>query len=216
MRKALSEHKDFFMSNIREEWNQMEKIVSKQRVVQNEDVAIVMTKIIFGLLNAGGILTVLGAGENVLHAVGRIFGQQCAFEKKSFQKAIRYLGRKKYLQVARRTGGWTLHLTERGTDRMLAVLYNNLRLKKSEPWDGVWRVVFFDIPNMRKWARDGFRNKLKKMNFLKLQKSVFVTPNPCREEIKFLSSFFGIPHCVRMIETRFLGGDAEIKRNVGV
>lgn len=214
MQKALSEHKNFLMSIIREEWSKVP--LSLKQESTPADIPGTMTKIVFALVNAGGTLTVIEASDKVLHVAGQIFGTPCFFEKLSFQKSIRYLGRKKYIQAIPRKGGWTLHLTERGAERMLVVAYNHLRLKKIDPWDRVWRVIFFDIPNVRKWARDGLRKKLKEMNFLKLQKSVFVTPYPCKEEIKFLTSFYGISHCVRIIETNFLGGDAEIKRSAGV
>lgn len=43
-------------------------------------------------------------------------------------------------------------------------------------WDGLWRLVIFDIPEENKKLRDTFRNKLKSLGFVMFQKSVWVTP----------------------------------------
>jgi DNA-binding transcriptional regulator PaaX len=51
------------------------------------------------------------------------------------------------------------------------------------PWDGKWRIVMFDIPQKYERQRHLFRAKLKILGFQMLQKSVFVIPYPCEEEL---------------------------------
>jgi len=50
-------------------------------------------------------------------------------------------------------------------------------------WDKKWRIVIFDIPQDKHKDRNCFRQKLKSMGFYMLQKSIFVFPYPCEEEI---------------------------------
>lgn len=47
---------------------------------------------------------------------------------------------------------------------------------KSGGWDGLWRLVIFDIPEENKKLRDILRKKLKSLGFAMFQKSVWVTP----------------------------------------
>jgi DNA-binding transcriptional regulator PaaX len=49
------------------------------------------------------------------------------------------------------------------------------------------------VPEKHKKARDAFRRKLKDLNFVRLQDSVWVTPYPCDDEIRFLREIFNIP-----------------------
>lgn len=66
---------------------------------------------------------------------------------------------------------------------------------------------FFDIPLRNKWAREGFREKLKSMGFYPLQKSVFIIPHPCKKEIDFLCGLYNIRGNVRLVETKSIGDD---------
>jgi phenylacetic acid degradation operon negative regulatory protein len=50
-------------------------------------------------------------------------------------------------------------------------------------WDGKWRIVIFDIPQELHKNRNYFRNKLRALGFYMVQKSVFVFPYPCGDEL---------------------------------
>lgn len=58
----------------------------------------------------------------------------------------------------------------------------DFQIKVSE-WDGIWRVVAYDIPEKYKLQRNYFRKKLKAVGFRQLQHSMWVVPYECREEI---------------------------------
>ncbi len=74
---------------------------------------------------------------------------------------------------------------------MLAYDLDKISLKKNS-WDGIWRLVIFDIPDDQKKAREALRQKIKEMGFYSLQKSVFITPYECENEIDFVCSIFDI------------------------
>ncbi|MBI2062549.1 MAG: CRISPR-associated endonuclease Cas2 [Candidatus Yanofskybacteria bacterium] len=50
-------------------------------------------------------------------------------------------------------------------------------------WDHKWRVIIFDIPQELHQKRNRFRAKLKTLGFYMIQKSVFVFPYPCEDEV---------------------------------
>ncbi|MEX2090705.1 MAG: CRISPR-associated endonuclease Cas2 [Candidatus Paceibacterota bacterium] len=54
---------------------------------------------------------------------------------------------------------------------------------KGTKWDGKWRIVIFDIPEELHKKRNYLRSKLKNLGFHMLQKSVFIIPYPCEEEL---------------------------------
>ena len=55
--------------------------------------------------------------------------------------------------------------------------------KNKGEWDKKWRVLIFDIPQELHKNRIQLRRKLKSLGFVMLQKSVFVFPYPCHEEV---------------------------------
>ena len=79
-----------------------------------------------------------------------------------------------------------------------------MQIKKPVKWDNIWRIVIFDIPEQNKKAREAFRSHLKRLNFYSLQKSVFVHPYNCKEEIDFLKHDLGIANFITYLEARHI------------
>ena len=72
-------------------------------------------------------------------------------------------------------------------------------------WDKKWRLVIFDIPQELHLARIKFRKKLKNLGFFMLQKSVFVLPYPCHEEIGDICEQLDISDYVDIITAEDVG-----------
>ncbi|MDP3792329.1 MAG: hypothetical protein Q8Q89_01225 [bacterium] len=87
------------------------------------------------------------------------------------------------------------------------------RLKnKDKKWDQKWRVVMFDIPNSMNRERDWLRSRLKALDFQILQKSVFVVPYGCEEELGDLCSHLGISDYVDIVVAVSIGSkETELK-----
>jgi len=92
------------------------------------------------------------------------------------------------------------YLSKEGEKRWLQYQLRNLKLKKSKHWDRKWRIVLFDIPEPRKKVRDALRRRLKNLGFFEFQKSVFIYPFSCRDEVNFVINFFNIEDNVFYLE----------------
>jgi DNA-binding transcriptional regulator PaaX len=93
-----------------------------------------------------------------------------------------------------------IHLDEKGKKRWLQYQLNDLQLKSLKRWDKKWRIVLFDIPESKRKIRDALRKKLKNLGFLEFQKSVFIYPFSCKDEINFIINFFNIEDNVYYLE----------------
>ena len=93
-----------------------------------------------------------------------------------------------------------IYLGKKGKKRWLYYQFSNLKLKVPKKWDGKWRLLLFNIPELKKNIRDALRRKLKNLGFLEFQKSVFIYPYPCEDEINFIINFFNIEDYVYYIE----------------
>lgn len=108
-------------------------------------------------------------------------------------------------------GNIKIVLSEQGKERVLQFKIDQLTLPRPAHWDDHWQVVLYDIPEKKKPAREALREKLKELGFYEWQKSVFVFPFPCRDEIDFLIEFFEIRPYVRYAELSQPTNEAELK-----
>lgn len=129
------------------------------------------------------------------------------------------LGRLKKKGLIKFTDQDRFTLTEGGKGILLKFEIDKIKLAdfNAKEWDGNWRVLIFDIPEVNRAARDVFRNKIQELGFYTLQKSVYVTPRPCERKISELAKMLKINKEVHVLEARRLGpNEAKIRRFFGI
>ena len=104
----------------------------------------------------------------------------------------------------------TVVLTEKGKKKVIALDADNMEIKRPLVWDHKWRVVISDIPESEKRARNALREKLRNLGFYAWQKSVFVYPHDCLNEIEFLVELFQIRPYVRFFEVSKVMNEEEL------
>lgn len=104
----------------------------------------------------------------------------------------RYKKRKLTAYKENSDGTVSFVLTERGRSRKLQYDFELLTIQKPAAWDGRWRVLMFDIPEGKKRAREALRDKIRELGFSRFQKSVWVYPYPCQDEIDFIAEIFKV------------------------
>ena len=107
-------------------------------------------------------------------------------------------------------------LTEEGRKRVLSFQIDSMKINRPAKWDRKWSLVTYDIPEKKKPAREALREKFKELGFYEWQKSVFIFPFPCRDEIDFLTEFFEIRSHVRYAELINPTNEAELKLHFGL
>ena len=111
------------------------------------------------------------------------------FDKENFGKDIYRLKKAKLIKIYYKNKEKYVELMPKGKEKLKKIMVEKIKLKKPGKWDKKWRMVIFDIPDKKKPARNALAEKLKKLGFYHLQKSVFVHPYDCKEEIDFLKIF---------------------------
>jgi DNA-binding transcriptional regulator PaaX len=90
---------------------------------------------------------------------------------------------------------------------------DSLKIDKPKKWDNKWRLVIFDIAQLHSIKRNAFRGKLKELGFRPLQKSVWINPYKCSDEIELLRDFFGLDKKdVRLITAENIEDDNYFKK----
>lgn len=133
-------------------------------------------------------------------------------DRENLKKEVRNLYRSKLIEGKENPdGSFTYVLTDKGKIKAFTYHFQEMKIKKTS-WDGKWRVVIFDIPEKLRTSRNALREKLKKLGFYELQKSVFVFPCECKDEIDFIIEFFNLRKYVRYGIFEFIDNDLHLRK----
>ncbi|MBI2024232.1 CRISPR-associated endonuclease Cas2 [Candidatus Giovannonibacteria bacterium] len=132
-------------------------------------------------------------------------------------RAVREFKNQRLIDFLERDDGTIqIIISEKGKRRALKYKLDEVEIKTPSKWDKKWRIVIFDIPEKRKKAREALRLKLRELGFKELQKSVFVHPYECRDEISFITEVFELRPYIRMILSDSITNDEELKLYFGL
>jgi phenylacetic acid degradation operon negative regulatory protein len=79
-------------------------------------------------------------------------------------------------------------------------------------WDGIWRVVVFDVPNEKTKVRNELRRAMKLYGFKLLQRSVWVYPYKCNDFTALLKSHLGTSNDVLYMEVKYIENDRLLRK----
>lgn len=123
--------------------------------------------------------------------------------ERNLREAIKRLYRSKLIDYREnKDGSVNLILTDDGKDKILKYDIDKMEIKKPVHWDNLWRMVIFDIPEDKKMGRNALNIKLKELGFYPMQKSVFVHPYECKDEIDFITELFELTPYVRFLRIK--------------
>ena len=132
--------------------------------------------------------------------------------RNKFNREIYRLKKYGYVKTYKKGGEVFIDLTKKGIKLVKKYNIEDLELKKESKWDKNWRMVLFDIPENKKSARASLRRKLGQLGFLKYQKSVFIYPYSCKDEIDFISNYFHVEDFVNYIVVKKINNDKKFRK----
>lgn len=142
------------------------------------------------LLSAGVLVSASLVMPGLTQIIEPFPDEFSGYQRKRLKQNLKRLKKQKLVEVYQEGEYQVVKISERGKARALKYKLDEMEIKKPKHWDRKWRMVVFDIPERLHSARDFFRQKLKELGFFSLQRSVFIHPYPCFEEIEFLRQIF--------------------------
>lgn len=134
------------------------------------------------------------------------------YPKKKVGDTFSNLRKQGFLEIERIDKQIHIRLTDEGRKKAGMFQINDLEIKKPKKWDRKWRMVIFDISQLKKTYREAFRGKIKELGFYCLQKSVWIHPFDCQAEIELLRDFFGLSEDeLRLVIAEKLGDDSNLR-----
>lgn len=170
------------------------------------------SKEILKYLFVAGVLTVAGGGSYAGRSVARKLFQTNKHSQRKKTNSFYYLKKRGLIHMQRDGHDVRIALTKEG--RKLAGKYqiDDLSIPRPKKWDEKWRLIVFDIPATSNIIRDVFRGKLKEFGFYQLQKSTWIYPFECKEEIKLLREFLGADRKqIQVLEVSKMEDDSHLR-----
>jgi DNA-binding PadR family transcriptional regulator len=176
-----------------------------------------ITKDVFLWLAIAGSVTIAASSPYFGVNLAREFAKKKKYKQKDTYDAFRRLKKEGCIIITKKNHQIYIRLTEKGRERAGVYQINDLAIKRPKRWDGKWRLVLFDIEELKRQKREAFRGMLKNLGLKPLQQSVWICPYECKDEIDLLRDFFGLHQQeLRYIITDTIGEDADWRKEFGV
>jgi DNA-binding transcriptional regulator PaaX len=172
-----------------------------------------IVKDILNWLMLAGAVYIAASSPYFVRNLLKEFKKWQKYPKKKITDTFYNLKRRGLIKIEQKRGQIYITLTEEGKKRAGRFQIDALKIKRSKKWNGKWRIVIFDISQLKKIHREAFRGKLKQLGFYPLQKSVWVHAFDCQAEVELLREFFGLTEKeIRLIIAEKIENDQELKK----
>lgn len=167
------------------------------------------------LILLGGVaLGLSGSPRQSFRMLDKIAKEWKAINEQQLRRSIRALYESKLVEEKQNKDGTiTLILSEKGKRKALTYNIDEMQIKVPAHWDGKWRIVLFDIPETIRGSRETIRFYLKNLEFYEFQKSVFVHPFDCQNEIEYIIENFQLRKFVRFVVADFIDNELHLKKH---
>ena len=171
-----------------------------------------IAEIVLNTLLAVGVITVAVVAPNALQ-IFQYLDPKNSDERRRVKQSIRHLERQKFIKG---TQDGYFELTSKGRLKAMRHQIETTRIPRQKNWGGKWWIIMFDVPEEKKMARRAIYYALKRIGCVQYQKSVFITPFPCRKEIDFIGECFGVRKHMRLVTADYLEEENRFKKIFGL
>lgn len=131
------------------------------------------------------------------------------------KQVVKRMQQAKYVEIVEEKGTQVVKLTQEGKIKLLKYDIENMQLDETS-WNGKWRLVIYDVINSKRKNSEMFRKALNRLKLLKLQKSVYLTPFKCEDEIEYLRQIFEIGNEVLILKVKNLENETAYRKYFGI
>lgn len=132
------------------------------------------------------------------------------YDREDFFKKAKYWERRGYINYFVEGKERYLELTKKGKKYLRKKPWDDIKIKRPQKWDGKWRIIIFDIPEKMRHQRNVIRDKLKALDFYKIQLSVYVYPFECSKEVREISKRLFVEDDVLIMISEIIQGEKRI------
>ena len=151
----------------------------------------------------------IGISEHV-RALKRGLPDMDRYYSFSLEKAAHQLERQGLVEKQNTKDGILIKITHKGKTQILK--YNLLEMKPiTTKWDGKWRLVFFDVAELKRTTRDSLRRYLHQIGMELFQESVYISPYNITDQVRYLREILDIPNSIKIARLDWVENEHELK-----
>ena len=164
------------------------------------------------LLEGGLVLGLTRRPDSYFKILKKISKEWRKISERALKNAIRKLYQSKLIGCKENKDGTvSMILTDAGKKKIIKFNLDFMEIKKPKQWDRLWRLVIFDIPEKNRQGRRALAEKLKELGFYPVQKSVFIHPYECQDEINFITEIFNLRPYTRLFTVKETDIELDLK-----
>lgn len=141
---------------------------------------------VLGTIAAAGIIASIAIAPGIALAFAPFARRPGWRQRGEVDRSLRRLVRRGFVASVRRGRVMHYRLTDRGRVYLMRCEHAHAAQERPKRWDGKWRILIFDIPEKQRHLRDMLRDRLVRLGFANIQKSVWLTPYPCDDVVRML------------------------------
>lgn len=110
------------------------------------------------------------------------------------------LHRQKLVEITKDNAHLRLQLSVKGIHRLQRSQLDTIAIPEPATWDGIWRMVTYDVPRTKAAERRLFVEQLKRLGFTMVRESVWFHPHPCFSQLGELLRYTGLERYTTLAE----------------
>lgn len=131
------------------------------------------------------------------------------------KQVLKRMHQQKLVDIVEQDEGHLVKISDNGKKKLLKFNLDEMELKNKK-WDGKWRIIIYDILTGKKEQANLFRRTLKRLKFFQLQRSVYITPFKCYDEIEYLRHVCDVDREVLILTVSGLENETAYREYFGV
>ncbi|MBI1952101.1 hypothetical protein HYS42_00060 [Candidatus Saccharibacteria bacterium] len=151
------------------------------------------------VVGVAGLSGITIAAPNALQALDLILEKSSASES-DYVKLLKELKRQGLVIITPHGEEVRFNLTPAGAYRLQEIIIDELEIDKPSTWDKKWRLVTFDIPIKYSTQRKYFVDQLQNLGFVMIQRSLWVHPFPCFEQVELIGGHYNVLRYCSLME----------------
>lgn len=132
------------------------------------------------------------------------------------KRTLKRLEQQKQIEIVVQNGKQYIQLSKNGKRKILRYSLELLTIEKPKRWDGKWRLILYDIPSTDRRLSEFIRETLKNLGCYQIQKSIYLFPYPCFDQIEFLREFHCLGNKIQYMIVEQIENDSAYKTYFGL
>lgn len=152
------------------------------------------------LIGSRGLSGVSTPASNLLEALEQLEAFPDHLTRDERRALVANLRRQGLVEVSNRDGHIVIQPSVKGIHRLQRAQISNLFVQPQDRWDGIWRMISYDIPSKYGKQRRLFTSELHRLGFTLIKDSTWFHPYPCFDAVSELVAYCGLTNHVMVAE----------------